>query len=193
MRSRWNDWYARGLCGPGPSEPGATHPAGASDDEPRSPLPPKSPPNITHLNLPRPPQLQQWLPSQLGIRVAAGLPEGCEEGAQCGVVDAAAEEGAEVVDAWHERGLDIPLVMIESPFRDLGIPLLDEIRKQTGRGDTIVTVVLPELIPAHWWENALHNQTAFYIKRLLLFEPDVVVTSVPFHLRRAPIEVPTAA
>jgi hypothetical protein len=100
------------------------------------------------------------------------------------------EEGAGVVDAWHERGLDIPLVMVESPFRDLGTPLLDEIRKQTDRGDTIVTVVLPELIPKHWWENLLHNQTAFYIKRLLLFEPAVVVTSVPFHLRTSPIEVP---
>ena len=103
------------------------------------------------------------------------------------------EEGAGVVDAWHERGMDIPLVMVESPFRDLGIPLLEEIRKQTHRGDTIVTVVLPELIPAHWWENLLHNQTAFYIKRLLLFEPGVVVTSVPFHLRTAPIEVSAAA
>jgi amino acid transporter len=102
------------------------------------------------------------------------------------------EEGAEVVQAWHERGLDIPLVMVESPFRDLGIPLLEEVRKQTDRGDTIVTVVLPELIPAHWWENLLHNQTAFYIKRLLLFEPGVVVTSVPFHLRTSPIEVPAA-
>ena len=103
------------------------------------------------------------------------------------------EEAAGVVEAWHERGLDIPLVMVEAPFRDLGIPLMAEIRKQTDRGDTIVTVVLPELIPAHWWENLLHNQTAFYIKRLLLFEPAVVVTSVPFHLRTAPIEVPATA
>jgi hypothetical protein len=100
------------------------------------------------------------------------------------------EEAEEVVEAWHERGMDVPLVMVEAPFRDLGIPLLDEIRKHTHRGDTIVTVVLPELIPAHWWENLLHNQTAFYIKRLLLFEQEVVVTSVPFHLRTAPIEVP---
>jgi hypothetical protein len=99
------------------------------------------------------------------------------------------EEAEGVVDAWHERGVDVPLVMVEAPFRDLGIPLLDEIRKQTDRGDTIVTVVLPELIPAHWWENLLHNQTAFYIKRLLLFEPSVVVTSVPFHLRIEPSEV----
>ena len=53
-----------------------------------------------------------------------------------------------------------------------------------------MTVVLPELVPAHWWENLLHNQTAFYIKRLLLFEPAVVVTSVPFHLRIAPSRGP---
>jgi len=101
------------------------------------------------------------------------------------------EEAEGVVEAWHERGMHVPLVMVEAPFRDLGIPLLDEIRKQTDRRDTIVTVVLPELIPAHWWENLLHNQTAFYIKRLLLFEPSVVVTSVPFHLRIEPSEVAT--
>jgi amino acid transporter len=103
------------------------------------------------------------------------------------------EETVGVVDAWHERELDVPLILVEAPFRDLGIPLLEEVRKGTVRGDTIVTVVLPELIPAHWWENLLHNQTAFYIKRLLLFEPNVVVTSVPFHLRTAPVEVPASA
>ena len=46
----------------------------------------------------------------------------------------------------------------------------------------MVTVVLPELVPDHWWQNLLHNQTALFFKRMLLFEPDVVVTSVPFHL-----------
>jgi amino acid transporter len=99
------------------------------------------------------------------------------------------EGTAGVIEAWHDRGLDVPLIFVEAPFRDLGIPLLDEIRKHTARGGTEVTVVLPELIPAHWWENLLHNQTAFYIKRKLLFEPSVVVTSVPFHLRTAPIEI----
>jgi amino acid transporter len=87
-----------------------------------------------------------------------------------------------VVDAWHERQLDVPLVLVEAPFRDLGAPLLDEIRAHTSRGDTVVTVVLPELVPRHWWENLLHNQTALFFKRVLLFEPGVVVTSVPFHL-----------
>ncbi|HEX7248581.1 MAG TPA: APC family permease [Actinomycetota bacterium] len=94
-----------------------------------------------------------------------------------------------VVEEWHERQLDVPLVMVEAPFRDLGPPLLEEIRSHTSRGDTIVTVVLPELVPRHWWENLLHNQTALFFKRVLLFEPGVVVTSVPFHLS-AP-EVPS--
>ncbi|HLA92832.1 MAG TPA: APC family permease [Actinomycetota bacterium] len=96
----------------------------------------------------------------------------------------------EAIEAWHQREMDIPLVLVEAPFRDFAIPLLEEIRKHTVRGDTIVTVVLPELIPAHWWENLLHNQTAFAFKRQLLFEPGVVVTSVPFHLRTAAVEVP---
>jgi amino acid transporter len=103
------------------------------------------------------------------------------------------EEVAGIAEEWHERGIDVPLVLSESPFRDLGPPLLDEVRKHTDRGDTVVTVVLPEYIPKHWWENFLHNQTAFYIKRLLLFEPGVVVTSVPFHLRTAPIDARVGA
>jgi hypothetical protein len=90
-----------------------------------------------------------------------------------------------IIQGWHDREIDVPLTLVEAPFRDLGDPLLAEIRTYTARGDTVVTVVLPELVPAHWWENILHNQTALYMKRLLLFEPDVVVTSVPFRLREA--------
>jgi amino acid transporter len=88
-----------------------------------------------------------------------------------------------VVEEWHERKVDVPLVLVEAAFREYGEPLLTEIRKYTHSGDTIVTVVLPEFIPRHWWENLLHNQMAFFFKRLLLFEPNVVVTDVPFHLR----------
>jgi amino acid transporter len=92
------------------------------------------------------------------------------------------EEVPGVVEAWHDRRIDVPLVLVEAPFRDLGPPLLSEVRTRTSRGDTVVTVVIPELVPQHWWESALHNQTALFFKRLLLFEPHVVVTSVPFHL-----------
>ncbi|HUF59732.1 MAG TPA: APC family permease [Actinomycetota bacterium] len=92
------------------------------------------------------------------------------------------EEVPGVVEAWHDHRMDVPLVLVEAPFRDLGPPLLEEIRSRTGRGDTVVTVVLPELVPEHWWQTLLHNQSALFFKRILLFEPDVVVTSVPFHL-----------
>ncbi len=98
------------------------------------------------------------------------------------------EEGPGIVSEWHERGLDVPLVLVEAPFRELDLPLLSEIHRHTSRVDTVVTVVLPELIPRHWWENVLHNQTALFVKRLLLSEPAVVLTSVPFHLRHP--EVP---
>jgi amino acid transporter len=91
-------------------------------------------------------------------------------------------EIAPVVEAWIDRGFEVPLVMVEAPFRDLGTPLLAEIRKHTARGDTIVTVVLPEVVPRYWWQSLLHGQSALYFKRLLLFEPHVVVTSVPLHL-----------
>jgi amino acid transporter len=92
------------------------------------------------------------------------------------------EEIPGVVDAWHDRRMDVPLVLVEAAFRDLGPPFLAEIRSRTERGDTVVTVVLPELVPEHWWQSLLHNQSALFFKRILLFEPDVVVTSVPFHL-----------
>jgi hypothetical protein len=92
------------------------------------------------------------------------------------------EEIPGVVEAWHDRRMGVPLVLVEAPFRDLGPPFLEEVRSRTARGDTVVTVVLPELVPQHWWQSLLHNQSALFFKRMLLFEPDVVVTSVPFHL-----------
>jgi amino acid transporter len=87
---------------------------------------------------------------------------------------------------WAALGTDIPLVIIESPYRALVGPLLkyiDEVDKQ--RGDDTITVVLPEFIARHWWEHLLHNQSALRIKAALLFRPGTVVTSVPYHLERA--------
>jgi amino acid transporter len=87
--------------------------------------------------------------------------------------------------AWEALDTDIPLVIIESPYRNLVGPLLsylDEIDRQ--RPDDTLTVVLPEFIARHWWEQILHNQTALRIKAALLFRPGTVVTSVPYHLER---------
>jgi amino acid transporter len=92
------------------------------------------------------------------------------------------DEAEEILEEWAARDLDVPLSVVEAPFRDMGPPLLDEIRRHTSRGDTQVTVVLPEIVPRRLWQHILHNQTALFMKRLLLFEPDVVAVSVPTHL-----------
>jgi hypothetical protein len=94
-------------------------------------------------------------------------------------------EEMELANNWMDWKMGIPLAIVDDPFRDLSMPLLEEIRKRTSRPGTIVTVVLPELVVARWWEHLLHNQTTLFMKRLLLFEPGVVVTSVPFHLSRS--------
>jgi amino acid transporter len=87
---------------------------------------------------------------------------------------------------WEEWGPGVELVIVESPYRSLGGPLLAYIDalKETHPRDTI-TVVLPEFVPSHWWENLLHNQTALQLKAALLFHPGVVVTNVPYHIGSA--------
>jgi amino acid transporter len=88
----------------------------------------------------------------------------------------------ELARAWIDWQMGIPLAIVDAPFRDLSEPMLEEVRRHTAREGTIVTVVLPELVVAHWWEQLLHGQSALFFKRLLLFEPGVVVTSVPLHV-----------
>jgi len=65
-------------------------------------------------------------------------------------------------------------------------PLLEYIEQvQAEDPNGYVTVILPEFVPARWWQHIFHNQTSLLIKGALLFKPNVVVTSVPFHLGRA--------
>jgi amino acid transporter len=87
-------------------------------------------------------------------------------------------------DEWAQRGLRIPLDIVEAPFRDLTGPILDEVRRYTVREDTLVIVVLPEFVVRRWRHMILHNQTALFVKRLLLFEPRVVLSSVPYVIER---------
>ncbi len=58
--------------------------------------------------------------------------------------------------------------------------MLDEVRRYTARGDTVVNVVIPEFLVGRWRHYLLHNQNALFIKRLFLYEPNAVLSSVPF-------------
>jgi amino acid transporter len=91
------------------------------------------------------------------------------------------EEGDRMRRDWSERRMRVPLEVEAAPFRDLGDPLLRHLRGITADPDTVAVVIMPELIfngPA----RLLHNQRALYIKRLLLFEPRVILAAVPYRL-----------
>jgi hypothetical protein len=86
---------------------------------------------------------------------------------------------------WAIWGGRVQLIVLQSPFRSVMEPLLEYIEQVAGeRADDYVTVILPEFVPARWWQHLLHNQRALLIKGALLFRPNLVVTSVPFHLAK---------
>jgi amino acid transporter len=88
-------------------------------------------------------------------------------------------------EEWGERGCQIPLDIVEAPFRDLTGPILEEVRRYTSRPDTVAIVVIPEVVVRKWRHWLLHNQSALFVKRLLLYEPRVILSSVPFALEQA--------
>ena len=95
---------------------------------------------------------------------------------------------AELLRQWDEHDLDIPLIILESPYREITRPVLDYVRglhRQSPRD--VVTVFLPEYVVGRWWEQLLHNQSALRLKARLLFEPGVMVTSVPWQLHSSAV------
>jgi len=94
-----------------------------------------------------------------------------------------AEEARALREDWARQGPRIPLEVDEAPYRDLGQPLLRYLRNLTAEEGTAVLVLMPELY-VRGWRRLLHNQRALYVKRLLLFEPRVVLASVPYQLLR---------
>jgi amino acid transporter len=84
---------------------------------------------------------------------------------------------------WEDRGVPVPLKVVESPYREITRPVLDYVRRiRTDNPRDVVTVFIPEYVVGHWWEQLLHNQSALRLKGRLLFEPGVMVTSVPWQL-----------
>ena len=100
-------------------------------------------------------------------------------------VDFEEEATASLKDKWELWGAGVQLVVLPSPYRELTRPLLKHIHRLARENhDDIITVVLPEFIPAKWWQHILHNQSSLLLKGSLLFRRGVIVTSVPYHLER---------
>ena len=84
---------------------------------------------------------------------------------------------------WERRGIPAPLTVVDSPYREITRPILDFVRsKRRDSPRDVVTVFIPEYVVGRWWEHLLHNQSALRLKGRLLFEPGVMVTSVPWQL-----------
>jgi hypothetical protein len=93
------------------------------------------------------------------------------------------EKTAGVLERWGKWVPDIPLVVLDSPYRSLTEPLLayiNEVEKE--RDDDVVTVVIPEFVPEKWWTALLHGQNGAILKWALLFKKGVVVVNVRYHL-----------
>jgi amino acid transporter len=89
-----------------------------------------------------------------------------------------------LVKAWEELDTAIPLKVIESPYREITRPILSYVRRARKNSPRdVVTVFIPEYVVGKWWEQLLHNQSALRLKTRLLFQPGVMVTSVPWQLR----------
>src|ERR1043165_7997278 len=93
------------------------------------------------------------------------------------------EAAQKLREKWQQWGSGVNLVVVASPYRSLARPLLNYVdRVKRTRQGVVVTIVLPEFVPAKWWQNILHNQNTLFLKGALLFKKGIVVTNVPYHL-----------
>ncbi|HSL03092.1 MAG TPA: APC family permease [Nitrospiraceae bacterium] len=101
------------------------------------------------------------------------------------MVDVDPQATARIQIQWAQWGCGVNLLALPSPYRSVMKSLLDYIENILEKEPDIwVTVVIPEILPAHWWQSVLHNQRALLLKTALLFKDRVILTDVPFHLKR---------
>jgi hypothetical protein len=93
------------------------------------------------------------------------------------------EEQDAIGKQWSKYEIREDLEIVYSPYRELSRPVLRFLDELDARWDNdVITVLIPEVVVRHWWEQLLHNQTALFLKGRLLFRKGIVVTSVPYHL-----------
>ena len=101
------------------------------------------------------------------------------------MVDVDTQATARIQIQWAQWGCGIQLTILPCPYRSVLSSILDYVEDLLNKEpDTWVTVVIPEILPARWWHNILHNQRALMLKASLLFKDRVILTDVPFHLKR---------
>jgi amino acid transporter len=120
-----------------------------------------------------------------GMLPAIEYAQALSPGARGVYVEVDPEQTRRFEKRWAKFAGGMPLVVLRSPYRSVTGPIqgyLDLLQRQSP--GQVITIVLPEFVPARWWQHLLHNQTALLIKAALLFHKGVVVTNVPYHLQR---------
>lgn len=94
-------------------------------------------------------------------------------------------EAEKIKDKWDQWGEGVRLVILDSPYRLLLEPLISyiEMLNRQSRPEELITVVVPQFVPRHWWHNLLHTQAALTLRMALLSRPGVTVTDVPYQVR----------
>jgi amino acid transporter len=94
------------------------------------------------------------------------------------------EASGRIKQDWEKWGNGVRLVILESPYRLLIEPLLDYINQIDAQRqpNEIISIIVPQFVPQHWWHNLLHTQTAFLLRLVLLFRPGIVITDVPYQI-----------
>lgn len=119
-------------------------------------------------------------PTMRAVNFARATRAGSIEAVTVAVNDA---ETKEILAAWDAQGLDVPLKVISSPYREVTGPFLNYVRGiRSDNPRDVVCVYIPEYVVGHWWEQILHNQTGLILRTRLNFMQGVMVTSVPYQL-----------
>ncbi|WP_238653686.1 APC family permease [Paenibacillus piscarius] len=97
------------------------------------------------------------------------------------------EDDAVFEEKWKKFHPEVRLVTLYSPYRSIIHPLtkfIDTVQRKASESNYQVTVIVPQFIPKKGWHNILHNQSSLLIRAHLLYRRNVIITTVPYHLKK---------
>jgi amino acid transporter len=92
------------------------------------------------------------------------------------------EEAERFAQEWERAVPDVPLVILESPYRAFTAPMLRYLELLDQQEDLRITVILPTFVPRHWWERILHNRDVLRLRPFLKDRPGLRVVDFPYRL-----------
>ncbi|OBQ09060.1 MAG: amino acid permease [Anabaena sp. LE011-02] len=98
-------------------------------------------------------------------------------------VDIGSTDRQKLQEKWQNLESDIPLQIIDSPYRSVIEPIVDFIGQfQESHPGVFTTIIIPVFVPRNWWDSILHNQTTLFLKTALRAKKSRIVTTVRYYL-----------